>query len=371
MKCFYCGEEMEDKLFCTNCGKEVQIMAEQVLEDEYISSLVGSDDDLEHPFSQQTDTKEAQKTMSSMDRTKMCLAIILGGLCFVILVILMIVNMNHKNSYTYQVEQGNKAASNGQYEKAISYYEKAIRIETEDLEVRKSIAQCYEDMGNLDGALVSYLEIVDLDPDNVQAYMKILAIYESRGDIDAILALCDKITDEEVLSIFYGYVVMPPKFNVSGGNYETYISLELSAPEGSTIYYTSDRTDPIKYGKTYESPIALDSMRDYTIMAVVKNDKGIYSSVVTNEYSIVIPRPDLPTVTPEDGIVNEENLITIQVQEGYEAHFTWDGSDPTYLSELYTGPMAAPQGSNILSIIVIDPITEQYSDIYQQVFVGE
>lgn len=47
-------------------------------------------------------------------------------------------------------------------------------------------------------------------------------------------------------------------FSVQGGCYEAAFPLTLSAGEGYTIYYTTNGTDPKKYGKKYEAPIQIE-----------------------------------------------------------------------------------------------------------------
>ena len=109
-------------------------------------------------------------------------------------------------------------------------------------------------------------------------------------------------------------------------------------------------------------------MKSYTISAVAVNEKGVYSSVVTKEYEIAIPAPELPVVFPDGGEFSQETFVLIEVPEGYHAYYTWDGSDPNILSTQYTEPVAVPKGNHVLSVIIIDPVTEQYSEIYRQYF---
>ena len=99
------------------------------------------------------------------------------------------------------------------------------------------------------------------------------------------------------------------------------------------------------------------------------NDKGIYSEVVSQEYVIDIPAPDMPIVTPDGGDFGVETTITVTVPDGCSAYYTWDGSDPNIYSTPYTGPITVLEGNNVLSVIIIDNNTQLCSDIYRGNFV--
>ena len=55
-----------------------------------------------------------------------------------------------------------------------------------------------------------------------------------------------------------------------------------------------------------------------------------------------------------DGSFTMPTTITINVPEGCEVYYTWDGSKPTTASTRYTGPIDVIEGNNILSVILVD-----------------
>jgi len=62
----------------------------------------------------------------------------------------------------------------------------------------------------------------------------------------------------------------------------------------------------------------------------------------------------MPKVTPASGTYTEPQTITISVPSDCKAYYTWDGSDPTESSTLYTGALEMPAGNQVLSVILIN-----------------
>ena len=99
------------------------------------------------------------------------------------------------------------------------------------------------------------------------------------------------------------------------------------------------------------------------------NDKNLYSDVVTNQYQIKIPAPDIPIVTPDGGDFGVETTVSVTVPDGCSAYYTWDGSTPTSASSRYAGPLTIPEGNNVLSVIMIDNKTHLSSEVYRGNFI--
>lgn len=382
MKCIYCGAELsENARFCPQCGKATQmVVGESVLEDEYLNSLVGDNHEtldlpnikrtavrMEEPKAAAASQKSKPKSKKKNDN-KRTLILSLVLLAVLVLVAVLLVHGVQTNSFDYQQKKAKQAVEKGNIAEAIAYYEKAIRLDSTNVDARMELADLYCENGEKDGAKVMYMEVIRIDASNVDAYRGLIDLYEQEGNTDAIILLAQSVTDENVLALFSDYTVDGPWFSVEGGNYDHYLHVELSAPEGTSIYYTTDRTDPVTYGKEYSLPIELNQMKSYTINAVVRNEKGIYGNVVTKEYTIAIPAPELPVVFPDGGEFNQETLVLVEVPEGDNAYYTWDGSTPSVLSTPYAEPFAVPEGNHVLSVIIIDPVTEQCSEVYTQYF---
>lgn len=78
-------------------------------------------------------------------------------------------------------------------------------------------------------------------------------------------------------------VLRAPSFSPVAGVYSAAQSVEISADNGATVYYTTDGSEPTTSSATYSAAIAVNS--DMTIKAFVVKD-GIATGIVTATYTI-------------------------------------------------------------------------------------
>ncbi len=143
-----------------------------------------------------------------------------------------------------------------------------------------------------------------------------------------------------------------PKLSMPGGGYSYYLSLRMSAPEG-TIYYTVDGSVPDEKSAVYKDPIRLTE--GVTIVrAFAMDENGNSSNEVSATYTITPGGPDDPEIFPESGEYVGEQYIVIDVPAGCIAYYTLDGQDPTDYSEIYTGEILMPYGNVIVSAMLED-----------------
>ncbi|MBR5118703.1 MAG: chitobiase/beta-hexosaminidase C-terminal domain-containing protein [Muribaculaceae bacterium] len=74
-----------------------------------------------------------------------------------------------------------------------------------------------------------------------------------------------------------------PTFSPAGGTYYTAQTVEISGPEGATIYYTIDGSDPTTASTVYSAPIAVNQTT--TIKAIADNGE-LTSAVASATYTI-------------------------------------------------------------------------------------
>ena len=411
MRCANCGNELKaGSLYCDVCGHPVQIVPDYNEFDDYLDNLVGNDDrrtdgqKTAKPVSDRTirfdepvreqlhsagqwngqkpdrmsqsvkqqvrqaQTKQpCEKPQSDGQRAKRAqqkkIIIISAVVCAVAIVILIAaitrnVSRSHDNSFDYQVKQAKAAYSAGNINSAVSYYEKALSIDSDNTDVRFALADIYMSKKDYDAALVLYQEIINIDPKSKEAYKKLISIYESKKDYDAIVALRESAKDASVLKLFADYTVSKPQFSKSSGKYGETIELSIDADSDTKIYYSYDSDDPLTRGERYYSPITLDKEGTYEITAVAVDDRGIKSEVASAKYEIEF----------DGGTFGAQTDITITVPENCKVYYTWDSSDPSAASTEYTAPIPVPEGNNVLSVIAIDQNTGKCSDIYRSRF---
>ena len=426
------NELKEGSLYCDACGHPVQIVPDYNEFDDYLDNLVGNDDrpadgqktvrpvsdktiridepvrqqlqsatqrtrqnqdrssQAERQQARQTQTKQMQERQNQTQTKQPCekpqsdgqrakraqqkkIIIISAVVCAVAIVILIAaitrnVSRSHDNSFDYQVKQAKAAYSAGNINSAVSYYEKALSIDSDNTDVRFALADIYMSKKDYDAALVLYQEIINIDPKSKEAYKQLISIYESKKDYDAIVALRESAKDASVLKLFADYTVSKPQFSKSSGKYGETIELSIDADSDTKIYYSYDSDNPLTRGERYYSPITLDKEGTYEITAVAVDDRGIKSEVASAKYEIEFEAPDAPEIDPDGGTFGAQTDITITVPENCKVYYTWDSSDPSAASTEYTAPIPVPEGNNVLSVIAIDQNTGKCSDIYRSRF---
>ena len=374
MKCAKCGAELKEGcLYCSVCGHEAQMVnGYSVLEEDYLKALL-TDEASKDTSSEETENQK-KKAEGHHKKKKQTPWIVLGCVAAVVVVIaigaIAYVRYQNNNSYDYQIEMAEKELVDLNYEKALSYYKNALTLSPNDINARAAMAEIYLARKEYDSALVLEMEIINLDKKNKEAYQGLITIYEAKGQYDKITELASTVTDTDLLELFSGYIVAEPVFYPDEGTYDVYTEVTIFSIEECDIYYTLDESDPKKNGILYtDAGIELDDVGKYTIKAVCKNDKGIYSDVVTYKYKTEAKAPDYPEVTPDGGTMDDITFVVITADEGCSIYYTWDGTDPTDTSARYTEPIEVPEGNNILSIIVVNDKTKLTSEIYRTNFI--
>lgn len=377
MKCVRCGAELKEGcLYCSMCGKEVQIVPDYNVEEEYLSRILKEETDSgtrrENSSDKNTSSKKKKRKKKIDNRIPIiivCLilaAAIIAGISFKIYV-------NHKNanSYDYQVMMAEQEEFDKNHETALKYYKTALALKPEDVAVRLAMADIYMGQKKYDAAMVLYMESIQLDAANKESYAKLIQIYEEKKDYESIVKLADGITDIEILELFDSYLVAEPVISPVAETYDEYITVTLFSLEDFDIYYTIDGTDPDEEnGVLYDDDgIELNESGTYIIKAACRNEKGIFSKTAEAEYIIEVTPPDYPIVSPDGGRISEETLVTITAEAGCSIYYTWDGSEPTESSEKYVTPLEIPTGNNILSVLVVNDSTKLDSGVYRTNFI--
>lgn len=94
----------------------------------------------------------------------------------------------HNNmGYTYQEE--------GDIQRAIREYYKAIDLKPNFLEAYNNLGSAYQRMGKLQEAMAAYNKILEIDPAFVKAYNNLAVIYNELGKTQAAIAICKKAVE--------------------------------------------------------------------------------------------------------------------------------------------------------------------------------
>ncbi|WP_282923764.1 chitobiase/beta-hexosaminidase C-terminal domain-containing protein [Mediterraneibacter massiliensis] len=246
----------------------------------------------------------------------------------------------YRNSYVGIVKQGYKALQTSEYSSAEQLFRRAIGRSSGKAEAYIGLSKVYIQQEDLDAAEEVFLSALETQPSNAEIYKAAIQFYKDTDQLGKISELLEGCEDQKVLSKVKTYVSPAPEFTPEEGNYDEVQQVTIKA-EGSTIYYTTDGSEPTTSSTQYAEPILLEE-GETQIQALAVNKKGIPSVVVSKTYTVQIPIANAPSVNPSTGTYSEAAQITVHVPEGYTAYYTLDGSEPTTASLQYAGPVDMP-----------------------------
>ena len=365
MKCTRCGAEIpKNYMYCSSCGKEVQLVPEyNFLEDDVLSSIIQEGAKANIPGADLgTEDSKADICAKKITRRKKMRRYIVGAVCLIVVSAALVsfliykdIQKKHANSYDYQYEQAEEYFSVKDYENALLYYQNALELRPSDNDAQNAIVEIYLITEKKDSAIKLLHEMIVEEPQDKASYEKLISLYAEDEKYDKIRELCEDVKDADILELFTDYLVEQPTFSRISGTYVNPTKITISCAKGYDIYYTLDDEDPSETGMLYREPISLEEGTT-VITAVTRNRQGIYSEAVKATYTVRYEAPDMPKVTPTGGVYVEPQMITIQVPSDCVAYYTWDGSNPTTSSPVYSGPLEMPMGNQVLSVMLVNSV---------------
>ena len=379
MKCPNCGAEMaEGTLYCEHCGEDIHIVPdfepelEQNIE-ETINNIVEElhedmmdvqEDILDDILDEEEyipDEEEDYEWQRHARRKKRRLRILLVfGF-----VLVMVAGGTSWLAYAYhseefQLDRAEQYVAQGKYDEAILCYNRALELDGNNIDLFFALAEVYLLKNNKMEYEYLLREIINSPyataEDLEGAYRKLIAIYREREDYQTINDLLLASKNETLISQYQNYIVRTPEFSINEGYYTSIQPLKLTATGAGKIYYTMDGSDPTEDSTQYTAPIILEN-GDYVITAYFVNERGIASDIVSKEYHIEnneIPPPEISALSGEYHYPLEIEVIS----DDMDVYYTTDGSDPTYSSIAYTGPIHMPLGkSNFKFARIVDGVT--------------
>lgn len=370
MKCPNCGAEMkEGTLYCEHCGEDIHIVPDFEPEIEY--NMEQTLNDIAREMEPQSDAEEKQKPLQNAAelqdwdevpqeekaRHPFRWKFIVLALVLVVVAVVCTgfgISYSHYHSAEYQTQCAREFVAKEEYDQAITCYERALEIDSENITLKFELADIYFQKNNKMEYEYLLREIVT-DPAATteqleSAYGKLIAIYAARDDYKTINDLLQNCGNVNIMSKYQSYMAMDPEFSLQEGYYTSIQPLKLTTFGSGKIYYTMDGSEPDAGSSLYTAPILLES-GDYCVKAIYINENDISSKVVTKNYHIEIEELNAPDVTTVSG--DYEFPINIEVSDGEDVYYTTDGSDPTQNSSVYTGPIPMPLGKSVFHFIRI------------------
>lgn len=320
--------------------------------------------------------EKAKKPMDAKKK-KMIIAVscVVAALVVIIgIVVGVVLNNKNKNSYQYNYDKGMSSYQNKDYDDAIRYLTKASKLSDgrKNVDLKYTLYQCYAATDNTDMSTEVLKDILSFDENNEKALKALASIYNTKKDGTSLNKLIKDYKNKDGYRYLEDYIVETPKPSVEAGSYDDVIKLQFTENSSSTIYYTTDKTEPDKKSKRYTGTAIEIQSGTTTIKAIAISDIGVCSDVVELEYTVDFKKPSAPTVGPASGTYEEGQTVTIDnIPAGSTAYYTLDGSTPTKNSEEYSEPFTIPTGNNVISVVIIDSHNQSSSVVKRNYVVNK
>ena len=362
MRCSNCGEPIEEgRLFCLNCGQEVQWVPDYDSFGDYMvqEKLKKKKNRQKPPLPESVQRSQlrtaVEKSEEETDDPGICRRCSCSGCCRSVFQTWY--GQKNYNDFDYQIRMADTAFSNHKYEESYKFVERAVSLNDSDVDAKLLLAQVQVKLEKTDQAIKTLQNVIRLEPDNQSAYNQLIKIYMENDQPDEVKNLLDSCDNDDILNKFSAYISKNPVFSLPEGSYDEPKTLSLYSKEDEDqIYYTTDGTDPTSSSNLYTDSIALKEGQTI-IKAVTVNKKGITSDIVSKTYTIAYEAPDPPQISPSSGsfTTDMDTNIYIIVPEGCRAYYAFD-KKPTIADELYQEdqPVKMLKGTHTFYAILVD-----------------
>ena len=135
--------------------------------------------------------------------------------------------------------------------------------------------------------------------------------------------------------------------------FEESTEITINVLAGTTVYYTTDGTDPTTSSTEYSAPFEITETTTVKAIAVMGEDVSAISEATFKTV------PKAPVISTESTTFDESITVTITAEEDAAIYYTTDGSDPTSSSELYNEPLTFTETTTLKVIAVIDGVSSE------------
>ena len=140
-----------------------------------------------------------------------------------------------------------------------------------------------------------------------------------------------------------------PTYSPTPTTYATPITVTISdTMQGTTIYYTTDGTVPLRTSPIYTAPITITTSTSFQAIGVVPGMPQ--SDIAYAQYSINLPTAPAPQFSPTPSTYASSQSVTLSNTAHLAMYYTLDGSTPTTSSTPYASPISVTKNTTIKAI---------------------
>ncbi|MBP3655343.1 MAG: chitobiase/beta-hexosaminidase C-terminal domain-containing protein [Clostridia bacterium] len=267
------------------------------------------------------------------------------------------------------VTYGRELVELAYFTRALEPLEVAVQREPDNVDALLLKAQALTELGRVEEAKPIYESLMtDIAPEHPSAYRNLIRIYQQQGYNAEALALMktaseNAIGTQEFDVMLREYTPSAPTFSQPEGRYNEEIDVTIAVPDGQTVYYTTDGTDPSEAGLVYNQGMIIHIPEGkMTVKAIGFTDNGMPSEQITANYTVIIPTPAAPKANYAAGKYKKAPKVSLRAGDEEKNEFTspivafyytLDGRQATTESTLYTGPIQIPVGDSELRAIAV------------------
>ncbi|MGN0991089.1 MAG: chitobiase/beta-hexosaminidase C-terminal domain-containing protein [Candidatus Ventricola sp.] len=266
------------------------------------------------------------------------------------------------------VTLGRELLEQAYFTRALEMLNVAVEREPDNVDALVLMGQAYTELGRTDEAIAIYESLIqEIAPAHPSAYRNLIKIYQQQGYNAEALALMKTAaenanTTQEFTVMLRDYTPTAPTLSHPEGRYNEEIDVTISIPDGQTVYYSTDGTDPSESGLVYTDGMQIHIPEGkMTIKAIGFTENGTPSEQITADYTVIIPTPAAPKANYASGVYKKAPKVTLRPgsedkkenEKIVAIYYTLDGRQATTDSTLYTEPIQLPIGDSRLRAIAV------------------